>query len=80
MAVLVGSIVATIAILMFWAAKVQREVNERGGCPRCGTPVPRFRNPTSFRQALWGGWTCANCATEMDRNGRELLRSAGRLR
>ena len=73
MAVLVGSIIATIAVLMFWGAKVQREVNDRGGCPNCGTPVPRFRNPTSLRQALWGGWSCAHCGTELDRNGRELL-------
>jgi hypothetical protein len=55
-----------------WAAKLQKEVNDHGGCPNCGEPVPRFRNPTSLRQALRGGWTCSVCSTEMDRSGREI--------
>ena len=72
MPVLVGAMVAVVAIMMAWAAKVQKDVNERGGCPNCGMPVPRFRNPTSLHQALWGGWTCAECGTEMDRCGHEI--------
>lgn len=70
--VMVGTMVATVAIMMMWAAKLQKGVNDRGGCPSCGTPVPRFRNPRSLHQALWGGWTCSNCGTEMDRYGREI--------
>jgi endogenous inhibitor of DNA gyrase (YacG/DUF329 family) len=66
------SIVITIMVCLAWSAKVQADVNAKGGCPDCGTPVPRFRNPTSFRQAMWGGWTCAECGTEMDRHGNEL--------
>ena len=38
-------------------------------CPKCGEPMPRVRKPTSLRQALMGGWTCARCGTEMDRWG-----------
>lgn len=69
---MIGIIVAVVAIMMVWAAKVQKDVNQRGGCPNCGTPVPMFRHPNSLRQAAWGGWTCVNCGTEMDRDGREL--------
>lgn len=62
----------TVAVLLIYAALLTKRVNDRGGCPNCGTPVPQFRPPTSWRQALWGGWTCTGCRTEMDRNGRQL--------
>ena len=61
-----------VPIILMIAAGMQRKVNEKCGCPECGTPVPRFRRPTSLRQALWGGWTCSNCSTEMDRFGDEI--------
>ena len=44
-------------------------------CPRCGTPLPQTRKPSSFRQGLWGGWTCPQCAAEVDRHGREILKA-----
>jgi hypothetical protein len=43
-------------------------------CPSCGTKQPARRRPTSFRQAIRGGWTCANCSTEIDRHGRAINR------
>lgn len=67
------SIALTIGVLMALAFKMTKEVNDRGGCPICGTPVPLYRHPTSFRQALWGGWTCKECGTEMDRFGRQNI-------
>src|SRR5204862_219823 len=40
-------------------------INRRAvACPRCHSRAPRFRLPTSFRQALWGGWTCKTCKSE----------------
>ncbi len=39
-------------------------------CPQCGTQLPTLRKPTSLRQAMWGGWTCASCGCETDRWGR----------
>jgi len=42
-------------------------------CPHCGheqTRCPRW--PTSFRQAMWGGWTCKNCGCEIDKWGNKL--------
>ena len=39
-------------------------------CTECGTPMPTFRKPASWRQAMWGGWTCAECGFELDKWGR----------
>jgi hypothetical protein len=41
-------------------------------CPRCHTPFPEIRKPDNLRQTLWGGGTCLNCGTEVDKWGREL--------
>jgi hypothetical protein len=41
-------------------------------CPRCRTPLPTVRRPLNTRQALWGGYTCAGCGTEVDKWGREV--------
>lgn len=75
MVISISAVIAVVAVLLFVSAKVRNDINERGGCPECGTEVPGFRKPTSLRQALWGGWTCAKCGTEMDRGGRELSKS-----
>jgi len=74
MQILPGIITAIALVAMLgYATRLAKQINHRGGCPECGTPVPAFRNPTSWRQALWGGWTCSNCSTEMDRHGKELF-------
>lgn len=39
-------------------------------CIECGTPMPTVRKPASWRQAMWGGWTCAECGFELDKWGR----------
>ena len=41
-------------------------------CPTCATQQPVWRKPTSLRQTLLDGWTCTNCGTEMDRNGKAI--------
>jgi hypothetical protein len=41
-------------------------------CPDCHKPLPRFRKPANVRQLLWGGWTCPDCAVEIDRQGRKI--------
>jgi len=41
-------------------------------CPRCKALLPKVRQPRSLRQEMWGGCTCANCGTEVDKWGREL--------
>lgn len=64
------SIGITLAVLLLYAAKARKDVNENGGCPRCSAHVPMLRSPRTLRQALSGGWTCEDCGTEMDRRGR----------
>jgi len=71
MAITIGILVGVMAMLVYAAWK-RKQVNAGGGCPECLTEVPMYRRPTSLSQALWGGWTCENCGTEMDRNGMEL--------
>jgi predicted Zn-ribbon and HTH transcriptional regulator len=39
-------------------------------CEKCGTVQPKFHRPTTTQQAMWGGYTCANCGSELDRKGR----------
>jgi len=38
-------------------------------CPVCKTKQNRVRIPKNMRQLLWGGCTCPNCKTEMDKFG-----------
>ena len=72
MEVIIISVAVALSAVVLLAVKMQKDVNAKGGCPECGEPVPVVRHPTSWRQALWGGWTCSACSTEMDRHGREL--------
>jgi hypothetical protein len=41
----------------------------RRHCSRYDAELPRFRMPTSFGQAAWGGWDCPTCHAHLDRNG-----------
>jgi len=43
--------------------------NPLRSCPHCGAPLPLVRKPASSKQALWGGWTCQQCGTEIDKWG-----------
>ena len=72
MEVIMVSMLASAAAVVGYALWKQRTINERGGCPACGTPVPATRRPASFRQAFWGGWTCEGCGSELDRHGHVL--------
>ena len=39
-------------------------------CEKCGHEQPKFRKPTSFGQAMWGGYTCSNCGGELNAKGK----------
>ncbi|MDT0556339.1 hypothetical protein [Patiriisocius hiemis] len=41
-------------------------------CPKCNTKQPIVRKPANQRQALFGGYTCKKCDTEMDKFGTEI--------
>jgi transposase-like protein len=40
-------------------------------CPRCGQSLPVIRKPASEEERMFGGWTCQNCGTKVDKYGRE---------
>jgi predicted RNA-binding Zn-ribbon protein involved in translation (DUF1610 family) len=57
----------------FWPKSGKMGVNlEVVACPQCGEVVPKIRKPANTKQLLWGGWTCSNCGTEMDKYGSKI--------
>jgi hypothetical protein len=78
----VGLAFAMFATLGFLGYLVWRDTKRGHGkwgvnkdpifCPRCGEPAPVVRIPKNFRQMLWGGATCSNCACEYDKWGKPL--------
>ncbi|MEQ1762682.1 MAG: hypothetical protein ABL984_05975 [Pyrinomonadaceae bacterium] len=75
MVITISVFVAVMAVFVY-AARKRAEINARGGCPVCNTPVPEYRRPTSFRQAFWGGWSCETCSAELDSNGMKVSQAA----
>jgi hypothetical protein len=65
------TVIFVAAAVYVYMVKKHAAANPRG-CPVCDTPLPAFRRPASFQQALWGGWTCDGCSTELDRHGNKL--------
>ena len=59
-----GGIGAAVAVTML--ALLHKPMN----CPKCKTELPKFRKPANFRQAMWGGYTCTGCGTELTRKGK----------
>ena len=76
-AAIAGSIAAFFAsraIMRRWPRRGKWGINTNPvSCPQCQTPQSRsFRWPTSWRQAMWGGWTCKKCGCEMDKYGNKV--------
>jgi transposase-like protein len=64
------TIVIIIAIAVAVPIVIARRARGKNvECPRCGAIQPTFRKPNSFKQLMWGGYTCQQCGTAMDRNG-----------
>jgi len=40
-------------------------------CPNCGNQLDTFRKPKNLTEILWGGWTCDECGTSVDKWGNE---------
>ena len=64
--------IGAVAFLVFGSIRRNRlGVNVREvHCPECNAAMPAVRKPASLSQALWGGWTCPQCGTKMDKWGR----------
>ena len=72
--ILIAGLILGVALLwlMFklWPRTGKMGINlGKVDCPECGDRVPMIRKPENLRQALWGGWTCKKCGTEMDKYG-----------
>ena len=39
-------------------------------CPRCHAAQPWIRRPADAHEGIWGGYTCGQCGTKMDKWGR----------
>jgi hypothetical protein len=72
-AVVVAGLLITGVVLM-----IRDTRRQRGGwginlsipnCRHCGERMPAVRVPANLRQAIWGGWTCAQCGLEVDKWG-----------
>jgi hypothetical protein len=67
---LVLLVVAGIATVRDTRRRSRWGINlRRVTCPGRRTAMPVVRWPRSFRQVLWGGWTCRSCGMELDKWG-----------
>lgn len=69
--ILVGILLLVLVgylLLKLWPKSGKIGINTKTvTCPRCGLKAPIVRRPTNIKQALWGGWTCAQCKCEFDK-------------
>ncbi len=71
--VLVLLIAGAIAIYLGTKNKTKWGINTKPvNCPRCGAPSPGIRKPENMQQALWGGYSCTGCSTNIDKWGRKV--------
>ncbi len=45
-------------------------VRKPAKCEKCGAEQPKFRKPANASQAMWGGYTCAGCGSELNARGK----------
>jgi hypothetical protein len=75
---LLGVILSIIILFLFTLIKKDSKYSKYGinlrriYCPKCNIKQPFFRKPENERQQLYGGKTCENCGTEMDKYGTEI--------
>ena len=65
----IGGVVALVVLIVGILARPQLT------CPKCNAPLPKLRKPESFKQLLWGGYTCKTCGAQLTARG-ELRGSA----
>ena len=73
-----GYIIGIVFLLSFFLIKKDSKHSKFGinlgrvSCPKCNLKQPLIRKPANENQALYGGHTCKNCKTEMDKYGVEI--------
>jgi hypothetical protein len=71
------AVIAVGVVLVIYGTVVKNRwgINvRRVQCPNCAAVMGRVRMPASGREAIWGGYTCPTCKSELDKWGR---RTAG---
>ena len=77
-ATLLGIVLSIVILFLFTLIKKDSKYSKYGinlgkiYCPNCNLKQPFFRKPENERQKLYGGKTCENCGTEMDKYGTEI--------
>jgi len=75
---ILGILIGVVLFLFFTLIKKDSKYSKLGinlkrvYCPKCNLKQPIIRKPTNERQILYGGYTCKNCGTEMDKYGTQL--------
>lgn len=76
--IIIAVIIGAGAFLLLTLIKKDSKFSDFGiklgsvSCPKCNQKQPIIRKPKNKRQALYGGYTCNNCDTEMDKYGTEV--------
>ncbi len=61
-------------VFKYWPRTELLEISiDKFDCPECKDPVPKIRILENTKQTLWGGWTCNNCGTEVDKYGSRII-------
>ena len=78
---LLGIVIGVVFLVFFFISNGKNGKNPQMGinlgrvyCPKCGSKQPVIRKPKNERQAFYGGYTCKNCGTEMDKYGKEIIK------
>jgi len=76
----IGIVIGIASLIFFFISNGKNSENSQMGinlkrvyCPKCGLKQPIIRKPKNERQALYGGNTCKNCGTEMDKYGQKIV-------
>lgn len=76
--ILLGLLAAVVAIVVLASIKKDSPLAplginiKRTHCPTCNQKQPIMRKPANQQQMLFGGYTCKNCGTEMDKYGTKI--------
>ena len=76
--VLIAACVAAVAMIIRSSLRRKGDMGinlAKVVCPECGREQPRMRTPRSFRQFMYGGFTCAGCGAELDKWGKVISNS-----
>lgn len=60
----IGAVTAAVVLVFMTFARKPAK------CEKCGREQPKVRKPANMQQAMWGGYTCEGCGSELDGRGK----------